>query len=175
MLQAVVNVVVLHRDIGLGDEFDCPLPNGYALTFIDTTDIGTVYNPENRPVWSEVSANKVDDVRLMQLAGPYILGGADTKYFDHFGQASNDVDSYFLLDTRNGARTDFGTYAKLYNAARQLKIQLSLVPVGSLYLKYRFTWFDALAAILLVGPPLVGIAFLARWALKLRKTRAPVS
>src|SRR4051794_11960498 len=39
--QAVVNVVLLHRDIGLGDGFDCPLPNGYALTFIDVTEIGT--------------------------------------------------------------------------------------------------------------------------------------
>jgi hypothetical protein len=60
VFQAIVNVVLLHRDIGLGDGFECPLPNGYALSFIDTTDIGTVYEPKNRPVWSEIRENAVD-------------------------------------------------------------------------------------------------------------------
>ena len=175
VFQTVINVVVLHRDMGLGDGFDCPLPNGYALTFIDVTDIGTVYNPKNHPVWSEVRENRVDNVRLMQLAGPYILGGADSKYFEHLGQESKAVDSYFLLDTRNATRTDFQTYSQVYDAARQRKIQLQLVPIDSLYSKYRFTWFDALAGILLVGPPLVGMMLLARWALKLKKTRAITS
>jgi hypothetical protein len=39
VFQAVVNVIVLHRDIGIGDGFDCPLPNGYALSFIDDTEM----------------------------------------------------------------------------------------------------------------------------------------
>jgi hypothetical protein len=67
VFQAVVNVVVLHRDLGLGDVFDCPLPNGYALSFIDVTNIGTLYEPKNQPVWSGFRANAVNDVRVMQL------------------------------------------------------------------------------------------------------------
>ncbi len=142
VFQAVVNVVVLHRDIGLGDGFDCPLPNGYALSFIDVTDIGTLYNPKNQPVWSDVRENAVNDVRVMQLAGPYVLGGSDSKRLEHFGQDGSPVDSYFLLDTRTGKRTDFKTYEELRQAAQNLKVQPSLVPIDSLYSKYRFTWFE---------------------------------
>jgi hypothetical protein len=42
VFQAAVNVVFLHRDFGIGDEFDCPLPNGYALSFTDIIDIATL-------------------------------------------------------------------------------------------------------------------------------------
>jgi hypothetical protein len=171
VFQAVVNVSLLHRDVGLGDGFDCPLPNGYALTFIDVTDIGTLYNPKNRPVWSDVRENAVNDVRIIQLAGPYVLGGSDTKRFEHFGQEGSPVDSYFLLDTRTGKRTDFKTYGELGHAAQQLKVQPRLVPIDSLYSKYRFTWFDAFAGILLGGPPLIGAALLTRWTIRLRRTR----
>ena len=94
--QAVVNVVLLHRDIGIVDGFDCPLPNGYALSFIDVTEIGQEHD--------------------------------------------NAVDSDFLLGTKTGKRTDFKTYAELRGAAQQLRIQTSLVPIGSLYSKYRFRW-----------------------------------
>ena len=31
IFSAAVNVVWLHRDVGIGDGFDCPLPDGYAL------------------------------------------------------------------------------------------------------------------------------------------------
>lgn len=169
VFQAVVNVVFLHRDIGLGDGFDCPLPNGYALTFIDVTDIGTLYNPKNRPLWSGVMENAVNDVRLMQLSGPYVLGASDARSFEHFGDGSSPVDSYFLLDTRTGNRADFQTYNELREAAQRLSIQPGLVPISSLYSKYRFTWFDAFAAMLLLGPPLVGAVLLLRWTQRLRR------
>ena len=46
--QAVVNEGLLHRDLGLGDTWHCPLPNGYQVMFIDVTDQGTVYNPKTQ-------------------------------------------------------------------------------------------------------------------------------
>jgi hypothetical protein len=46
--QAVVNEEVLHRDVGVGDAWECPLPNGYALLMIDVTDHGFVYNPKTQ-------------------------------------------------------------------------------------------------------------------------------
>jgi hypothetical protein len=171
VFSAAVNGVYLHRDVGVGDGFDCPLPNGYALSFIDTTDAGTVYNPKGRPVWSEVRENAVNDVTVMQLAGPYILGGVDSKRFDHFGQDINAADSWFLLNTKTGQRTDFNALEGLKESARRSNITLSLVPIGDLYSKYRFTWFDAFAGALLVVPPLTAFAVLTGWAVRLRRTR----
>src|SRR5262245_19555700 len=40
VFQAIVNETVLHRDAGLGDTWKCPLPNGYAILMIDTTEHG---------------------------------------------------------------------------------------------------------------------------------------
>jgi hypothetical protein len=78
VVSATVNVVWLHRDVGIGDGFDCPLPDGYALRFIDRTDVGTVYR--QNAVWSsDVRQNRVDDVTAMQIAGPYILGSVDSQ------------------------------------------------------------------------------------------------
>src|SRR5213593_5214785 len=45
VFQAAVNGFLLQRDPGLGDTWYCPLPNGYAITMIDVTDQGWVYNP----------------------------------------------------------------------------------------------------------------------------------
>jgi hypothetical protein len=161
----------LHRDVGIGDGFDCPLPNGYALSFIDTTDAGTVYNPKGRPVWSGVREDAVNDVTTMQLAGPYIFGGVDSHRLEHWEQNLITADSWFLLNTKTGERTDFKSLEGLEESARRTNTKLSLVPIGDLYSKYRFTWFDALAGALLVLPPLAAFAFLTRWTLRLRRTR----
>lgn len=48
VFQALVNGA-MHRDPGLGDTWNCPLPNGYAITMIDTTDHGWVYNAKTQP------------------------------------------------------------------------------------------------------------------------------
>jgi hypothetical protein len=49
VFQAVVNEMVFHRDPGLGDSWNCRLPNGYAILMIDVTDQGWVYNPKTQP------------------------------------------------------------------------------------------------------------------------------
>lgn len=76
-------------------------------------------------------------MRDVQVAGQYILGGADTKSFEHLGKDSNQVDSYFLLDTRTGKRTKFQTFDALRGRALQLNIELNLQPFNSVYAKYR--------------------------------------
>jgi hypothetical protein len=48
MFQALVNEAVFHRDPGLGDAWETPLPNGYALLMIDESDHGSVYNPKTQ-------------------------------------------------------------------------------------------------------------------------------
>jgi hypothetical protein len=168
VLSATVNVVWLHRDVGIGDGFDCPLPDGYALSFIDRTDVGTVYRPN--PAWSDVRQNAVDDVTAMQLAGPYILGSVDSHRRAHFEEEISAPDSWFLLNTTTGERKAFKTLEALSNSARQSDITLSLVPIGDLYSKYRFTWFDAFAGVLLVLPSLTAFALLTRWTVRLRRT-----
>src|ERR1700744_6427303 len=59
VLQAVVDVRLSPRDIGIGDGFDCPLPNGYALSFIDDTDVCTLYEPKGHPLWDGVQENAI--------------------------------------------------------------------------------------------------------------------
>ena len=49
VFQAAVNEALLHRDLGLGDTWHAPLPNGYQIMMIDVTDQGWVYNPKTQP------------------------------------------------------------------------------------------------------------------------------
>lgn len=77
--QAFVNETYFHRDVGLGDTWTCPLPNGYAVLMIDTPDEGFVYNPKTQrgsAVGEQEDA--VAGVRILQISGPYILGGTNS-------------------------------------------------------------------------------------------------
>ncbi len=170
VFQASVNGFLLHRDPGLGDSWSCPLPNGYAITMIDVTDQGWVYNPktQNEGVVSE-QRDAVAGVRILQVAGQYILGGSDSKAFTKLAHESNDVDRYFLLDTQTGQRTDFANYDAMHNAVAHLGIQLNLERINVVYSRFRFTWFDVLVGVLLCLPPLSYLALLARQILRLRK------
>jgi hypothetical protein len=88
VFQAVVNEELLHRDIGLGDSWHAPLPNGYQIGFVDVTEQGFVYNSKTQHSDSSVGngPDTVFGVRTLQVAGPYLLGGADSRSFDHFVQ-----------------------------------------------------------------------------------------
>jgi hypothetical protein len=79
VFQGAVNRVLLHRDAGIGDGFDCPLPNGYALSFIDITDIGTLYKQGSHLLWNGTWENAINDVVVMELAGSYVLGGPTAR------------------------------------------------------------------------------------------------
>lgn len=172
VFQAIVNETVLHRDPGLGDTWNCPLPNGYALLMIDTTDQGWVYNPKTQ---SDDSVSDQEDavggVRALQVAGRYILGGADTRSFQQQEKQSEQIDTYFLLDTQIGKQVRFPDYTALRAKAQQLGISTKLEPIDSVYSRYRFTWFDIFAGSLFVVPVLTSALLLLLWTIRIRKSR----
>jgi hypothetical protein len=172
VFQAVINETLLHRDADLGDTRRCPLPNGYALMMIDVTDQGWVYNPKTQ---SGDSVGEQEDavpgVRTVQVAGRYILGASDSKWFGRLGDEGNHVDSFFLMDTQAGKRTTFPSYETLAIEAQRLGIQPKLEPINALYSKYRFTKFDVFVGFLLCLPPMVATCLLALWIARVRRTR----
>lgn len=176
VFQAIINETVLSRDLGLGDTAHCPLPNGYHIMMIDTTDQGWIYNPKTQRYGGVVGSqdDAVDGVRVVQVAGRYILGASDTKLSEHFGQNTKAVDSYFWLDTKTGKKTVFSNYDDLRSAAGQLGVSLKLEPIYNVYRRYRFTWFDVFAGFLLLAPPLVSAYFLFRWIARVRRTRESI-
>jgi hypothetical protein len=172
VFQAVVNEALLHRDLGLGDTWHAPLPNGYQIMMIDVTDQGWVYNPKTQP-GSGVGEREdaVAGVRDVQIAGRYVLGATDSKAFEHLGKDTNQVDAYFLLDTQLGKRTQFQNYDALRHSALELGIEPNLQPISTVYSKFRFSWFDVLAGLLFCIPPVIGVLLLIRWIVRLRRTR----
>jgi hypothetical protein len=176
IFQAVVNAGVLHRDVGFGDTATCPLPNGYSLLMIDVPDRGIVFNPKTEPASGILTAqaDAVDGVRFLQVSGRYILGASDSQAYSHPETPGDRVDSYFLLDARVGSQTKFATLDALRDSAEKLGIQLKLEPINSVYVRYRYTWFDLLAAILLVLPPVLAAFLLLRWIFHLRRSRVSV-
>jgi hypothetical protein len=173
VFQAFVNEEVLHRDPGLGDAWHCPLPNGYEILMIDVTDQGMVYNPKTQGTSGGVGEQEdaVFGVRLVQVAGRYIIGGVDEGRPPEI--ESKKIDSYFILDTRTGKRTTLPTYASVASAAGQLGIGLSLEPIYRVYSRYRFSWFDVFAGALLLSPILIAFLLLVRLVMRLRQTRGP--
>jgi hypothetical protein len=170
VFQAIVNGEVLHRDPGLGDVWMTPLPNGYAIEFIDVTDYGWVYNPKTQGTDDAIGEQRdaIAGVRTLQVAGHYILGGAGPLR-DDTPNSTSDVTSYFLMDTEAGNRTDMNTYDQLNSAATQLGVKPQLEPIYTIYRRYRFTWFDALSAVLLLVPPALAGLALTRWILRIRR------
>jgi hypothetical protein len=76
----VINESVFHRDPMLGDTWETPLPNGYSLMMIDTTDQGTVYNPKTQGGYGVVTGgnDSAFGVRQLQVSGKLILGARDS-------------------------------------------------------------------------------------------------
>jgi hypothetical protein len=172
VFQAVVNEGLLHRDLGLGDTWHAPLPNGYQIMMIDVTDQGWVYNPKTQ---SSGGVGEQEDavagVRNLQVAGRYILGGTDSKSFERLGKDSNRVDAYFILDTQVGKQTTFQNYDALHQRAVALGIELKLQPINAVYSKFRFSWFDVFAVVLFCVPPVIGGLVLIGWIVRLRRSR----
>ena len=172
-VQAYVNLRFFDRDPGIGDTWECPVPNGYRIVMIDVTDQGTIYNPKTQRYPDGVSSqdDAIFGVRTLQVSGPYLLGGVDGKYSEHLMDHKEQVDSYFVLDSRTGKRSDFPSQDLLAATARRLGIQLNLEPIEQVYFEFRGTWFDRLTTALFLGPPFVLFAFLVRWIIRVRRTR----
>ena len=172
VFQAVVNEGLLHRDLGMGDTWHAPLPNGYQILMIDVTDQGTVYNPKTQSSDSGVmdKEDAIPGVRKLQVSGSYILGDIDSHSFEHLGYQSDEVDSYFLLDTATGSRANFVDYSSLQRAAAEHKITPNLQPIYSVYSRYRFTWFDVFVGALFVLPQFAAFLALVLWVKRIRRT-----
>jgi hypothetical protein len=169
--QAVINETVFHRDAGLGDTWRCPLPNGYALLMIDTTDQGFVYNPKTQSGGAlGEQGDAIAGVRVLQVSGRYILGGSDSRSFERSDNA-DQVDSYFLLDTQFGKHANFSSYEALRTKAQELGIVLHLESIEAVYGQYRATGFEVFVGLLLCLPPLAGVALLVSWIIRVQKTR----
>ena len=175
VFQAFVNGA-MHRDPGLGDTWTCPLPNGYAILMIDTTDHGWIYNPKTQSDGGVSEQNDaVDGVVIAQVSGRYILGGVDSRSTSALEADLSHIDSYFILDTQIGKKTTFSTIDSLRGAAQPLGVNLDLQPIDGVYSKYRYTWFDTFVGTLLCIPVLCAFAILVVGIYKLRKSAALTS
>jgi hypothetical protein len=164
VVYAITNYTVFHRDPGLGDGWETPLPNGYALMMIDTTDQGTVVvNGEN----------VVDGARQLQVSKSLIFGARDTGYLGRLGQESKFVDSYFELNATNGAYKEFKTIDELRKQAASEGVLLQLRPFESVFGDYRTTWFDYVAGVILLLVPSAGFIALVRWVWRTRRNTTP--
>jgi hypothetical protein len=174
IFQAFVNEGLLHRDLGIGDGWHCPVTNGYEIAMIDVTDQGWVYNRATQSFENSLTEREdsVGGVRLLHVSGRYILGAADTHAFEHLDQSESPVDTYFILDTRTGKRSNFQSASALSAAAARLGIAPNLRPINEVYSEYRFTWFDVFVGILFIAPPLIAVGFLLRRIIRLREQEA---
>ena len=173
LFQAIVNEALLHRDLGIGDTWHAPVSNGYQIMMIDVTDQGWVYNPKTQVTSTGVGEQEdaVSGVRVLQIADPYILGGVDRQAFEHLGKESNQIDSYFVLNTRTGKNTILPDFESLQRGALQLGIRTDLEPINVVYSRYRFSWFDVFVGVLFFVPPIIGFFLLLRRVVRLRQTR----
>ena len=174
---AIINDTVFQRDPGLGDSWYTPLPNGYALMMIDTTDQGTVYNPKTQPLGGGVVGgdDAVFGVRELQVSGDLIFGARDSGYFGRIGQESTTVDSYFELNTKTGHHTEYSSLAELQHGAAAQGDQLNLQPFADVFGRYRTTWFDYTSGVILLVFPLVGFCLLVRMIWRTRREGSVVS
>jgi hypothetical protein len=168
---AVINYDLFHRDPMLGDSWETPLPNGYALMMIDTTDQGTVYNPKTQADRGLVIGREdaLFGVRQLQVSKDLIFGARDSGYFDRIGQDSRAVDSYFELNTSQKTHTEFRSLEELRRRATSEGVSLNLREFQSVFGDYRTTWFDYFAGSILFFVPTAGFIFLVRWIWKIRK------
>ena len=155
----------MHRDPGLGDGWYTPLPNGYELNMIDTTDQGTV---STQGGMNDLSAER--GVRQLQVHGNYILGAQDSGYIQRLGQESTVVDAWFALDTQTGKTQHFKSQTELQSCTSRQGFRLALRPFDSVFRDYRNTWFDYCAGTILILMPLVAFGVLVRWIWTLRTT-----
>ena len=152
VFQATVNGVVFHRDPGLGDYWEAPLPHGYVITMIDVTDRGWVHKPTELEMGPDVSE--------LQITDRYILGRYTT---------TNQFDRYFLLDTATNERRRFADLNELQTAAKPLGISPAFEPIGDVYSRYRTSWFDYFTLLLFLGYPIGALIF---WVKRVRDVRS---
>ena len=66
---------LLSVDIGFGDSWKAPLPNGYQLISVDMPDNGSIYKDDDH------STEGIDGVRQIEVIGDSVIGLSSNKYF----------------------------------------------------------------------------------------------
>lgn len=152
--QAFVNESILQRSCGLGDYYRCPLSNGYALSGIDCVNRMRLYNPTTLPEGDgsiDDRSDAVNDVTMIHLAGPLILGATNSSITN--GEAPGYADGYFILDTRVGTLKKYVAEFEFLRDTKGLGISQSLQPIEAVYYQNRYTCFDLFALLLGIIPP----------------------
>jgi hypothetical protein len=167
----VINYEAFHRDPGLGDSWETPLPNGYALMMIDTTDQGTVYDPKTQQGYGSVVGREdtVFGARQLQVSNDLIFGASDSGYFGRIGQESKAVDTYFELNTSKKTHIEFKSLEELRRRAASEGVTLNLREFYSVFHDYRTAWFDYFALAVLLIIPFIGFLLLTGWIWRFRQ------
>ena len=100
----IVTSVICDVDLGIGDAWSAPLPNGYKITSIDMPGNGSIQK------WEDHSLTNVK-VNQLQVIGDTIIG----KY---------DKNDYFLLDTRTDSISHYYNIESLQTRLNGPKIEL---------------------------------------------------
>ena len=100
----IVTSVICDVDLGIGDAWSAPLPNGYKITSIDMPGNGSIQK------WEDHSLTNVN-VNQLQVIGDTIIG----KY---------DKNDYFLLDTRTDSISHYDNIESLQTRLNGPKIEL---------------------------------------------------
>jgi hypothetical protein len=176
-LALIVIPFVLWRVVLARESFpgSCQLPNGYSLMMTDSAHPAWVYNPKNVSTSGSVDWQKdgVDNVRTLQVSSHYILGGRDSRGFDHAEKrVEGAVDSYFILDSETGELTATSSLEQLQAQASNLGIHLRLESAYTIYSRYGPLRLARIPTfiMLLISAALVG--FLTRWIVQLRRLRS---
>lgn len=95
---------LLNVDIGFGDSWKAPLPNGYQLISVDVPDNGSIYKDDDH------HAESIDGVQQIKVIGDSVIGLSSNKYF--------------LLDTKIHKVTYYPSVFELQKSVRKSNIAL---------------------------------------------------
>jgi hypothetical protein len=151
---SLANDILYGRDMGIGDAYYCPLPNGYRLSMIDVTNQGAVMD-DRYPLSSG------HRVRSIQISDGHIWGAAPDAQASSLNSKSDPTDSYFEIDTISRSLRHFASLDEMKLAASASGITLNLEPVYDFYTRGHPTRFYHIAFTLSLLPPVGGLLFLA--------------
>ena len=95
---------LLNVDIGFGDSWKAPLPNGYQLISVDVPDNGSIYKDDDH------RTEGIDGVQQIEVIGDSVIGLSSNKYF--------------LLDTKIHKVTYYPSVFELQKSVRKSNIAL---------------------------------------------------
>ena len=148
----------------------CSTRNTTARSSIPATHFSNSSNSEIHPDGPDA----VSGVRVIQVAGNKILGGAGPIGQYSSPAARNRVDSYFLLDTEAHTRANFDTYDALTQPHRKrLALSHTSNRCTASTNAIAITWFDLSRSSCFSYPSSEWDFFLARRVSRLRKSAAP--